>query len=259
VDGEQVIWIALLACKGPETATAELETVTRSLWTDWADPDAMQVHATDLRVHTEGIDYDANWQDRSALVTAFDRSFVDDLVEHDRDPQETVGIGVFYKSPYTIVDHFAHIRIEDRTVMESTAPNLYDRTFIEGDADCMLSGECEFMRSHNRIRRESFIHGEMTYELIKEWRWVETEHGDALCARSYQLEESEEPDNKLLLLQSYSLDVWLPEDNASRRYHLSWQETDSGSVVDADELTTVLGAGIEGVLESQDEWLDENL
>ena len=66
-----------------------------------------------------------------------------------------------------------------------------------------------------------------------------------------------ETDNKVLLFQSYTLDIWIPANGGSRRYNMSWQQTEVGSL-NASDIEGVLGAGIETLMADQDEWLSEN-
>ncbi len=249
--------LPLLACKEPEVAPPEIDETTRQLWTEWENPEVMEGLIADLVLLTDDLDYEANWQERSYTVTAFPRSEVEGIVEHDLDPADTYGLGVVFQSVHPPEKHMDLIRIEDRTIVEASSPNLYTRTFIEGDPDCMLDRSCELMRAHNLIRRESFFYGTMTYEMHKDYRWIPTDDGDALVARSYQLAPNEETDNKVLLFQSYTLDIWIPKDGGSRRYNMSWQEIEVGSL-DAADIDGVLGGGIETLMADQDEWLSEN-
>lgn len=252
-----ILLLPLLACREAEIAPPEIDETTRQLWTQWEDAEQVEQLIADLVLLTDDLDYEANWQERSYTVTAFPASEVEGIVDHGLDPADTFGLGVVFQSEHPPEKHMDLIRIEDRTIVEASSPNLYTRTFVEGDPDCMLDRSCDLMRAHNLIRRESFFYGTMTYEMNKDYRWIPSENGDALVARAYQLAPNEETDNKVLLFQSYTLDIWIPVDGGSRRYNMSWQQTEVGSL-DAADIEGVLGAGIETLMADQDEWLSEN-
>ncbi|MED5374079.1 MAG: hypothetical protein VX899_23880 [Myxococcota bacterium] len=252
------LFLSLSGCTEPELAPPVMDETTRLLWTQWDDEDTMEGLIADLYDLTDDVDTELDWEERSYIVTAFDRASIEDLVEHDRDPTETFGIGLVYHSPWTPVDHMDIIAIEDRTVLESSSPNLYERTFVEGDPECMLDGGCSQMRTHNYIRRENFFYGQMTYATDKSFRWITTPSGEqAIVARAFQIDRSEELDNKIHLLQSYALDVWLPDEGGSRRYHMNWQQTEMPGGLEDSEIAGVLGGGIQDLMESQDAWLED--
>lgn len=247
----------LLACGGPEAAPTELDALTPWFFTRWADEDpaAMESAVAALLDFMAGQDLGASTADRAFLVQPFSRADVEGLVEHGFDPADTVGVGVIAASAFTPEEHFAHIRLEDLTPVEPASPDYYQRTFTDGDPDCLLARTCDTMRALNDVERKNALYT-LRYEMPKTWRWVRTPAGEeALCARSANTDEAES-NVDLRLKQGYSVDVWLPDPGGSLRYQVTWQETEWGQIDDEDT-TGLLADGVDDVFAAQDTWLGE--
>ncbi|MCP4804043.1 MAG: hypothetical protein GY913_19495 [Proteobacteria bacterium] len=244
-----------LACSKPEPAPAEMEDLAAFFFREWPseDPTRMQEAMARLEACADVTDLAAeNPDDRAFIVGPFTRAEVDGLVDHDRDPAETFGVGLLYRSPFSIPDHLHVISQTDQSPTEPTSPDHFVRTWIDGDPDCLADGTCETMQSHNDVERDTALY-DIGYEIIKEWRFVD----DGLAARSWNIDEAQSHSGTIKILQGYALDVFVPDGDGTIRLHLSWQETDIPGLDDSD-MAGGMANGIQDLLETQDAWLEDN-
>lgn len=242
-----------LGCKKPVEAPAEVEELATFFHTQWADPEAMEAGVANLLTFVDTVDLSADWDERSYVVGGFTRADVEAFVEHDHDPADTVGVGLLFRSAFAVEDHMTHIRLEDQTPVEPSSPDLYTREWLEGDPDCVLAGGCESMRAMNDIERKNFLYT-LRYDLDKYWRLIPTPDGrQALCARSFNVDETDNGNN-IALLQGYSVDLFVPYDDALVRFQVAWQQTEIPGLDDEDMFGALAG-GIDDVLTHQDAWL----
>lgn len=255
-----MIALALLfSCTHPVEAPAEMDALSSFLYVAWdeQDPAAMQEGVVNLLAFAETVDPSGDLDQRSFVVNPFDRAEIEPYVAHEHDPAETVGVGVLYFSPYPALAHMEHIRMTDQTPVEPSSPNHYVREFTEGDPDCFVEGSCPTLRSMNDVLRESVLFT-LSYDMDKMWRWVETPSGiDALCARSANVDVAEGGDN-IRLLQGYSMDLFLPLNDGSLRYQVTWQQTEIPGLDDED-MQGALASGVNDGFVRQDEFITEEL
>ena len=250
----------LLACAKAPEAPAAMEQLAGWFFREWPneDPAAMQSAVLQLYDCADKVDLHAEDPlDRGWVVGPLARPDVEGLVEHDNDPANSFGVGIVYASSHDLDAHMEVIAVADQTQVEPNSER-FDRTWVDGDPDCLREGSCESMRSHNDVHRKNVLY-EIEYEIIKEWRYVDVVDQDgqvvdqALAARSWNLDEV--TDDTVKLLQGYALDVFVPTDTGSTRLHLSWQETDIPGLDDSDMQGAMVN-GIEDLLVYQEEWLD---
>ncbi len=256
--------LLFVACAKPPQAPAAMEELASWFFREWPseDPGALESAAQQLYDCAEKVDPGAEDPlDRAWVVGPLSRADVEGLVDHDNDPANGFGVGEIFASQHGIEDHMRVIEMPDQTPVEPASPERFQRTFIDGDPDCLRSGECETMRSHNDVHRKTALY-EIEYEIEKEWRYVDVLDEDgqpvdqALCARSWNLDEAQH--KAITLKQGYALDVFLPRDQGSLRMHLTWQETEIPGLDDED-MQGALVNGIEDLLTHQDAWMAENL
>lgn len=243
----------LLACGGPEPAPEEIGDLTRYFWEQWDSQEAMDDAVDQLLAVAADVDLEADRDDRSYVVFGLDPAAVGDKVEHSHDPLDTVGAGVLHRSTYTIDEHFEYMWLEDQVPLEPTSDELYRRTFLEGDEACVRDRSCETVMLLNEVQRDTALYT-MRYDIHKQFRWADSDNGEAFVGRSWNLDEADS--GAIQLKQAYSLDIFVPMDETTLRYHLSWQESEP---LDDEDITGALVKGIDELLTNHDDWLEENL
>lgn len=249
--------LLLVGCKEAIVAPQELAELSPWIWENFddADPEVLQTGVQGLMDFAGTLDTsdEAGWEDRGFLqLDKLSREAVADKVDHNHDPKRTIGLGLFRDSAFGPDEHLQHIGMPDQTPVEPASPDHYTRDFHENGPGCMGSGDCEVMRSWNDIERDNFLY-KLSYDMGKDWRWVEIEQGDALVARSWNIDENTN-DGSVRLLQGYSIDVFLPRGTKSTRYQVIWQETELPGGLTDDGIKNGLLKGIEDVIIQQDEW-----
>ncbi|MCP4810829.1 MAG: hypothetical protein GY913_11435 [Proteobacteria bacterium] len=188
----------------------------------------------------------------------------------DRDPALCLPVAVTYASPNGVDDHVRVQMLADQTPIEPASEAKYDRSILEGE-DCFADRTCEFLITENPLTKENALMT-VSYTLFKDFRWIdlnlpdpadvpegETAESDTprwgIVGRSWMAEEAV-ADEGTSILQSYSLEVWVPTDDGVHRMMSLWSESDSSMGED-----TVAGAtrsGIQGIFEAGDDWIAEN-
>lgn len=218
------------------------------------------------------VDPDASLVDRS---TEPDRLTDEDVQgfgqRPDRDPSAAIAVSVTHYSDHRVDEHIRVQMLADQTPIEPASPEVYDRIILEGE-DCFAVGDCEFLRTENPLVKDNAVMT-LEYTLWKDFRWVDlnlpapsdvpdgetaTNDGEerwALVSTSW-MQESAEAEDGTSILQSYSLEVWIPNDDGSLRNMALWSESDSSFSDDIIASTT--RSGIQGIFDAADEWLVEN-
>lgn len=250
--------LTLLGCKKPMEAPEELQELAVWFWVEWEDPDALSEGVDNLLAFVEDedeLDVDGKWDQRSYVIDrSMSESDTDGLTKHGHDPADAVGVSLFYHSDYKPKHHLQHIRMKDQTPVEPSSPQFYERTFFENDGGCLRDNSCELARSDNEVERDNFLY-HLTYDMRKEWRWVESDAGRALIGRSFNYDESYD-DGSVRVLQGYSIDLFLPYRSNGLRYQVAWSQTDSP--LKDEDITKGIAKGIDDGMETADEWLSEN-
>jgi len=189
----------------------------------------------------------------------------------ERDPALCLPVAVGHLSPHAVDDHVRVQLLEDQTPIEPASPDHYERIVLEG-ADCWADRECEFLVTENPLTKQNAVMT-LTYTLWKDLRWVDLNlpdpadvgEGEAavnegeerwgLVGRSWIAEETV-ADEGTSILQSYSLEVWVPDAEGTVRMMALWSETDSSFGEDVIAGTT--RSGIDGIFSSADDWIEDN-
>ena len=253
-----LLLIGSVACKRPPEAPQELDELSAHLYWSWGQEDAAEreVAVANLMAFLEGIDRSGNLQDRAwELSPVTEEDLWDVRWPEERNPADVLGVSVARDSDYSPEQH-AWLQIQVDQVPAEPSANAYTREFLDvDDPECFLDGSCDPLFTLNDVTRQNVLIS-VTFDLYKDFRWVETEHGPALFARSYvdQVWTGDGGNNSIL--QSYSCDLWMPDgDGGSWRYQTLWSESD----VSSSEALTIatLKSSIDNILETGDEVLAE--
>jgi len=268
-----VIFSLLIGCEAPQ-ANPEFNdaAVLALLEFDAADP-------VNLAYAVREIEKDIGTYDLSGAL--LDRSFEPDRLTDDdvatfddvpdRDPALALPVAVTYASSSAVDDHVRVQLLADQTPIEPASPDTYDRVVLEGD-DCWADRSCEFLITENPLVKENSLMT-VSYTLWKDLRWVDlglpdpaevaegevaVNEGDprwAIVGRSWISEEAL-ADEGTSILQSYSLEVWVPGSGETLRMMSLWSESDSS--FGEDIVAGATRSGIDGIFEAADEWVEAN-
>jgi len=246
------------ACKKPPEAPRELNELSTYLYREWdnEDPAVMEAGLENLRAYLDGEDLEAGILDRSWELEPISRADVADIPYPDgANPKNTLGVGVSYASAWPTEDH-ALLQLEKDQLPAEPSAKVYTRSFPDEDKPaCFLDQSCNPLASVNDIERQNLLLS-VVMVLYKDFRWVETERGPAVAARSW-LEESFEGENgSSNIVQSYSIDVWLPVGKKTWRYQTLWSESEVAGASDAATIGT-LKSSIDRAMETADEAIEE--
>ncbi len=195
-----------------------------------------------------------------------------DVTEPASPPEEAVAIAVARLSPWTADDHARIPLLSDQVPVEPNSPDYYARSFLDGTEACWRDRDCMILRTDNDLERRNIaLH--IPYRQFKDFRWVdlalpdpadvppgETATSDVpswgILARSWIEDEFEGVSGNTTLLHSYSVEVWLPdEEGGLLRLIAFWTQVDP-----FEESVTVNTArsGIEDIFVTHDGWLDDH-
>ncbi len=247
----------LIACSDPVVAPQEVSELTLWFYEQWSedDPASLEAAVAALLEHAETLDFQAGWSERSYEINALDPAVLEGKVEHDRDVSLALGVGVIHHPTWPLADFLALQALADQTPVEPTSPDHYVREVTEGDP-CFFQQTCDVLRTANNMTRSNALYA-VTYDLPKEFRWVPVGEDEraAFSARSWMPESAHDGD-KISLWQGYSADVWIPLDDGTLRYQISWQETEIPGL-DWDNIVGIVAAGIDDMFQTQDAYLQE--
>jgi hypothetical protein len=252
--------VALLvsACKTPPEAPKELNELSTYLYEEWdnEDPAVMEAGLINLHNFLKNVDLEAGIMDRSWELEPITRAHVSDIsYPKDVDPKNTLGVAVSFESEWPIDDH-ARLQIEKDQLPAEPSAKVYTRTFPD-DAKpaCFLDQSCDPLVSVNDIERQNLLLS-VVMVLYKDFRWIETDRGSAVAARSWLEESFEGQNGSSNIVQSYSVDIWLPVGKKVRRYQTLWSESEVAGASDAATIGT-LKSSIDRAMETADEAIEE--
>jgi hypothetical protein len=223
------------------------------------------------------MDLDAsNSLDRALSPTHLTAEDVGDLERPQRNLADALPVAVAGRSAWPVEDHRLIAMLSDHTVVEPYSPDYFERTFLEGD-DCWFDRECEVMKTHNDLIKDNVLLT-IPYWFYKDYRWVDLGLPDpadvpdgeeavntgeprwALVARSWTTETFSGDSGKNTIMQSFTIELWVPMDDGGTLRLLSlWGETELGGLnVSDDTVAGTTRVGIDQNFDAQEEWLDEN-
>lgn len=256
------VLVALLAsgCVPPPDAPEDLDALSRFLYREqaWPSPLVPADGMENLRALLAAVpDLEGTVMDRSWSLSDLTVEDVQGLPERpDRDPALAAGVAVAYRSQRPIVDHARAQTEADQRPFEATAPDHYDRSFLNTeDPSCFIDGTCEVLETFNDATRENLLMT-ITFELRKDFRWLTLPDGRrGFLARSwYERSWNGEREN-VTVWQSYSVDAWIEADDPAQtlRFQTLWSETDLGVPISDEAVVATVRGGIDDFFKQFDE------
>lgn len=249
-----------IAC-GPPDAPDDLDALTHFLYREWNNqtPSVMEDGVAKLDTLLNALPLDGGVGGRSFRVTELTRDDLHDVAwPSDRNPKNAIGSCVARRSKWPIEDNARFIGESDQLDAEPTAKS-YVRTFLDPmDPACFIDGTCPVLLTDNDIKRENtLITVEFTLHKLLRWVPLVTTRR-AIAARSYIDHEFKGSKSGTSLKQSYSIDVFLGQDDGSTvRYQCSWAETDINLAVDEDLQLSVLVSATNDALAATDDAIEK--
>lgn len=252
------ILLLLPACKRPPEAPAELNDLSRYLYAAWGAEDEAEreVGFENLVTFLSDVDLEDNLQDRAWELEPIQEADLWDIRwPEEQDPANVLGVAVARQSIHPPTQH-ARMQIEADQLPAEPSANEYIRTFDVADPSCFVDQSCDPLLTENEITRQNLLIS-VTFTLYKDFRWVETENGPALFARSYVDQVWEGNSGGSSIIQSYSCDIWLPDGgDGSWRFQTLWSESEVGGAGEAATIA-VLKSSIDNIFETGDEAITE--
>ena len=256
--------VVLAGCKPPPPeAPTELGDLNLYLYREFEseDPAVMSAGLANLESFLDGLDWASldSLEDREGrewqppVLSPEDRS---DLPEIEGvHAEDQLAVSVAWASPYSPAQHLAIVGLTDQTPVEAESSASYTRTFLT-DADCFLAGDCDALRTSNAIHRDELVL-DIFYEAFKDFRRVEigSSGTHAVLARSWTEERFFGESGQNSIDQSYSLEVWIPTADGTRRLMSYWNQMTIPVVSDNTIVLNLMGAGIDEIFENTDGFL----
>ncbi len=250
-------------CKALVDAPTELNELSAYLFRNFenTDVEVLSSGLCNLDAFFSTVDLDQNYSDLAYSLDPLTMDDLDGIVHPDADPATTLPVGLVTASAFGPREQVDVILLEDQTPVEPNSPNQYDREFTEpGDPECFRDQDCVLVRSMNDIVKENFL---MTipYQMHKDFRWIEMcEEGStnwAVLGKSWCEDEAWGEGGDNVILQSYSIDVFMPSNDGGVRYMALWSESDIAGFGD-DTVEYSIKLGIHQVFVATEEYLEEN-
>lgn len=239
-----------------------------------------------------------NVNDRALLPEFLEAEDVASLDVGNVDLSAALPVSVAGLSAFGVDDQKRIQLLTDHTPVEPFSPEMYEREFLEG-GDCWGTRDCPRMNTYNRLVKENALMTVDT-EFFKDFRWVDlnlpdpdTVDGDAepvnegeprwaYVGRSWTDQIWPGRSGNVELIQSYTIEVWIPRDgegfirdsssvNADEgewtsdssgggvlRMLTLWAETDLGFAVGDDAVIGTTRNGIDRNFEAAEDWLIAN-
>ncbi len=223
----------------------------------------------------------ANWEDEEPVAEAFDNLLpwlgdnahteeaedgfrLEPLTTEDvasverpqRDLALLLGAAGGALSVFPIDEHAATIVLEDQTWSNPSQYKVYVRDVVGGNEREFVGGS-GLVRTSNAIETSNWGVS-IPYVLFKDYRWVETESGRGIVARSWVEDRSCNDGGGNCLEQSFSIDLWAVDGQETIRLTSTWSEVTSSIPLGEDTLIAGLALGIQNVFRATDKYLEEN-
>lgn len=254
------LFLLLAACKAPPEAPADLGELSRYLYREWdaEDPEVVRVGLQNLVDFLSDKDLTGSVNDRSWTLPDLTDEDVAGISRPDRDISAVVGVSVAFESAWPVEDH-ANVQIQaDQRPYEPTAPDHYDRSFVDPtDPTCFPDQACDRLVTFNEATRQNILM-KVTFELFKDFRAVPMEEGWAFIARSWFEQSWPGDDGKVMLYQSYSTDLWIGRDDKTWRFQSLWSESDLGIAASEETVVATVKVATDGIYERVDAEIAES-
>jgi hypothetical protein len=249
----------LLACKVPPEAPQELDELTHYLYREWANEDPAVLQAGMANMATFLSEQDLNGQlkvlDRSWELTSIAATDLHDVEwPEERNPADTYGVALGYESVGRVDEHAALQLEPDQLPVEPSAV-AYERNYPDmDDPSCFSDRTCDVLFTENEITRKNLLMS-ISFTLHKHMRWVALEDDSfGMISRAHVITPTVGEGGNATVWQTYSMDVWLPNDNGSDRFQVLWSEADVAGASDNIQIGTIKSS-INDHMEAADEVL----
>ena len=296
--------IALLvlstACRSSNQANPEFDDAARFVFTSFdAEPQVLAFALRDVerQVYLSLDVENGGVVDRAVALSKLSEADVGAIDHPGRVIDDAVPVAIAALSPYAPEMHQLIQFMPDQTPVEPYSPNDYMREFLVGE-DCWEDQGCDRMETYNRLTKQNLA-VQVYYEFHKHFRWVDMNLPDpdqvpegevavnegtprwAFVARSWTSEEYENGGDAIL--QSYTIDMWIPRDGqgfirtaedvnadggewttdsdgeGSLRMLALWHETRvNGTIQDGTFAEALTRSGIQDNFDAADDWIEDN-
>jgi len=230
---------------------------------DTTDPGVLEEHVGTLRDHLLELDLSVDYEQRCYTPADLAQEAIDTVTNPGRDPADTLPVALAASSASRPEDHVHAIVMPSQIEVEPASPDQYDRAFLEPtDPACFADRSCLRLDTLNTILKD-YLLLELLYEMPKSYRWIEigeTGSGEwAIVGRAWIEQEWWDPDEVLALLQSYSLDLFVPTDSGGIRYMSLWPETFIDGLEEPDEfILTTTAEGMNEMFVATEDYVAEH-
>lgn len=160
--------------------------------------------------------------DRSVGPAPLTEADIADLEHPDVDPGEALAVAVLGLSPFELAAHATIPVLEDQRPVEPQSPDHYERTFLEG-RECWEDRDCALLLTHQSLTKQNALL-KVPYEFFKDFRWVDLSAGTdedprwAYVAKSWNPDSFAGDNGKNTIVQSYTVEFWIPRDGRGFRW-----------------------------------------
>jgi hypothetical protein len=259
---------------------------------------AYAIRALERQVYL-GMDVEApNVRDRALTPAGLVEDDIADMEHPDVPVADTLPVAVARTSPFEVAEHATIAMVTDHTELEPYSPDFYERSFLSGEG-CWLETGCDLLETHNDLVKKNLVM-EVPYILYKDYRWIDLNLPDpstvpegepvvnegaprwAFAARGWLKDSAEGDSGKTRIVQSYSIEVWIPRDGqgflrdgtevnvdggewtadsdaaGTLRMLAIWSQTEfDGLSVSEEMVAATTRGGIDDNMKAHDEWLAE--
>jgi len=245
----------LFACRQPpaEAAPEFNEALLDLLAAHDASDEDLETAATNFLNTVDGtLVFDEGLKERAALPDNPSDEQISSFNHTGRDPDDLMGMVVGRISPFSIGKHWPLQLMEDQRPIEPYCQNLYDREFLSG-GDCWLD-DCTLMETENQQTKENILMT-MTYTTRKDFRSIRD--GEGYVAWSWTEDEVWDEGGNDAILQSFSVDIWVPEGTDTLRVGSIWSETVLSVSASEDLQNTTTMVGLDKTQRGADDYLSD--
>lgn len=300
-------WLALAvllcACgKAPPPANPQFSDAAAYTFRtfDGSDADLAFALRTLERQTYLGMDVEASdVKDRALTPDHLIPADVADITSPDGvDLGNALPVAVAGTSDFEVPDHARIPLLVDQRPVEPYSPDYYERTFYDDTQDCWLDQSCDELLTFNDLVKKNFLMS-VPYDFYKDFRWVDMNLPDpadvpageqavdpvdprwAFVARSWMIQSAWGDSGKTEIVQSYTIEVWIPRDGqgfvrtgtdqnadggtwtsdstggGTLRMLGSWAQTEFTGINPSDDLVAATTrSGIDNNMAAQDAWLE---
>lgn len=212
---------ALVGCKRPPDAPAELDELVGYLYAHTPDDDPAPLQAGSVNLD---VWLDAHIEEtlEGYVVQNLSQEAVDALDDRERDLEGLAGAAVGHESEHSVEALAEAMILDDQTEVFPNNYSVYERDFLD-DADCFAKGDCDWLEAD--VATTVSYAGLITVETKSrnQYRWIETEHGPAMIQRTWLQEPALVSLDMLEVDQQYYLCAFLPQEGGgSRSVLVTW-------------------------------------